>query len=62
VLSSDHVLVGQQLNDSVSSTAQIVFFLIGAMTTGRILRDLNDRLKDRLSKSGTDETKTHADG
>jgi Na+/H+ antiporter NhaD/arsenite permease-like protein len=36
-LSSDHALVGQQLNDSVSSTAQIVFFLIGAMTIVEVI-------------------------
>lgn len=28
----DHVLVGSQLNESLASTAQIVFFLMGAMT------------------------------
>ena len=30
--SGDHVLVGQQLDASVTTTARIVFFLIGAMT------------------------------
>jgi Na+/H+ antiporter NhaD/arsenite permease-like protein len=30
--SGDHHLVGEQLNESLASTAQIVFFLIGAMT------------------------------
>jgi Na+/H+ antiporter NhaD/arsenite permease-like protein len=30
--SADHALVGQQLDTSVTATAQIVFFLIGAMT------------------------------
>jgi Na+/H+ antiporter NhaD/arsenite permease-like protein len=29
---SDHVLVGDQLNESLAATAQIVFFLMGAMT------------------------------
>ena len=29
---SDHALVGSQLNESLASTAQIVFFLMGAMT------------------------------
>jgi len=29
---------------------------------GAFLRDLNDRLKERLSKSGTNETKTRAAG
>lgn len=30
--SCDHALVGHQLNESLASTAQIVFFLMGAMT------------------------------
>ena len=30
--SGNHALVGQQLNESLASTAQIVFFLMGAMT------------------------------
>src|ERR1700712_4025095 len=36
-LSGDHVLIDQQLNESVSSTAQIVFFLIGAMTIVEVI-------------------------
>jgi Na+/H+ antiporter NhaD/arsenite permease-like protein len=32
VISGNHDLVGQQLNESLASTAQIVFFLMGAMT------------------------------
>ncbi|NTW98539.1 MAG: sodium:proton antiporter [Geobacteraceae bacterium] len=32
VTSGDHDLVGHQLNESLAATAQIVFFLIGAMT------------------------------
>ena len=32
VMTSDHNLVGHQLNESLASTAQIVFFLMGAMT------------------------------
>lgn len=32
VTSGDHKLVGQQLNESLAATAQIVFFLMGAMT------------------------------
>jgi len=32
LFSADHGLVGEQLNESLASTAQIVFFLIGAMT------------------------------
>jgi Na+/H+ antiporter NhaD/arsenite permease-like protein len=37
VVSGDHALVSQQLNESVSSTAQIVFFLIGAMTIVEVI-------------------------
>lgn len=37
VVSGDHSLVERQLNDSVSSTAQIVFFLIGAMTIVEVI-------------------------
>jgi Na+/H+ antiporter NhaD/arsenite permease-like protein len=36
-LSADPALVDQQLNESVSSTAQIVFFLIGAMTIVEVI-------------------------
>jgi Na+/H+ antiporter NhaD/arsenite permease-like protein len=32
VISGNHDLVGQQLNESLASTSQIVFFLMGAMT------------------------------
>jgi Na+/H+ antiporter NhaD/arsenite permease-like protein len=32
ISTGDHVLVGHQLNESLASTAQIVFFLMGAMT------------------------------
>ena len=35
--SGDHALIERQLNDSVSSTAQIVFFLIGAMTIVEVI-------------------------
>jgi len=37
VMSADPALVDQQLNESVSSTAQIVFFLIGAMTIVEVI-------------------------
>jgi NhaD family Na+/H+ antiporter len=37
VLSGDPMLVDKQLNESVSSTAQIVFFLIGAMTIVEVI-------------------------
>lgn len=36
-LSGDHALLEQQLNDSVATTAQIVFFLIGAMTIVEVI-------------------------
>ncbi len=37
VLTGDPALVDRQLNESVSSTAQIVFFLIGAMTIVEVI-------------------------
>ncbi|MBR0695086.1 sodium:proton antiporter NhaD [Bradyrhizobium lablabi] len=37
VLSGDPALIDKQLNESVSSTAQIVFFLIGAMTIVEVI-------------------------
>lgn len=37
VWSGDHALIERQLTDSVSSTAQIVFFLIGAMTIVEVI-------------------------
>jgi Na+/H+ antiporter NhaD/arsenite permease-like protein len=37
VYGGDHALIGSQLNESVASTAQIVFFLIGAMTIVEVI-------------------------
>lgn len=37
LLSGDYALIDKQLNESVSSTAQIVFFLIGAMTIVEVI-------------------------
>jgi Na+/H+ antiporter NhaD/arsenite permease-like protein len=37
VLSGDPALIDKQLNESVSSTAQIIFFLIGAMTIVEVI-------------------------
>ena len=37
ILTGDHALVGQQLDESISSTARIVFFLIGAMTIVEVI-------------------------
>jgi Na+/H+ antiporter NhaD/arsenite permease-like protein len=36
-LSGDHALIDRQLNESAASTAQIVFFLIGAMTIVEVI-------------------------
>jgi Na+/H+ antiporter NhaD/arsenite permease-like protein len=40
-LRGDHALIDRQLNESVSSTAQIVFFLIGAMTIVEVINAHN---------------------
>jgi Na+/H+ antiporter NhaD/arsenite permease-like protein len=37
----DHTLVGHQLNESLASTAQIVFFLMGAMTIVEVVDEHN---------------------
>lgn len=37
VYSNDNLLVGHQLNESLATTAQIVFFLIGAMTIVEVI-------------------------
>jgi hypothetical protein len=37
VFGGDHALIGNQLNESVATTAQIVFFLIGAMTIVEVI-------------------------
>ena len=37
VFGGDHALIGKQLNELVASTAQIVFFLIGAMTIVEVI-------------------------
>jgi len=37
LLSGDHTAVARQLDESVSSTAQIIFFLIGAMTVVEVI-------------------------
>ncbi|MGX1321824.1 Na+/H+ antiporter NhaD/arsenite permease-like protein [Bradyrhizobium sp. USDA 377] len=37
VATDDHALIGRQLDESVASTAQIVFFLIGAMTIVEVI-------------------------
>lgn len=37
LVGGDHTLIGNQLNESVAGTAQIVFFLIGAMTIVEVI-------------------------
>lgn len=41
IFGGDHALIGNQLNASVASTAQIVFFLIGAMTIVEVIDNHN---------------------
>ncbi|WP_441235251.1 sodium:proton antiporter NhaD [Bradyrhizobium sp. 930_D9_N1_4] len=48
----DHALVGRQLDQSVTSTAQIVFFLIGAMTIVEVI-DAHDGFEVITSRIGT---------
>ena len=51
VMSGDHALVGNQLNESLASTAQIVFFLMGAMTIVEVVDAHNgfDVITSRIS-------------
>ncbi|GBL32050.1 hypothetical protein EMGBS12_03600, partial [Methylophilaceae bacterium] len=37
VSTGDHLLVSHQLSESIASTAEIVFFLIGAMTIVEVI-------------------------
>ena len=48
----DHTLVGRQLDESVASTAQIVFFLIGAMTIVEVI-DAHDGFEVITSRIST---------
>jgi Na+/H+ antiporter NhaD/arsenite permease-like protein len=48
----DHALVGRQLDESVGSTAQIVFFLIGAMTIVEVI-DAHDGFEVITSRINT---------
>src|SRR3989304_4449647 len=41
VMTDDHHLVGHQLNESLASTAQIVFFLMGGRIVDDVARDHN---------------------
>jgi Na+/H+ antiporter NhaD/arsenite permease-like protein len=57
LFSSDHALVGQQLDASVASTAQIVFFLIGAMTIVEVI-DAHNGFEVITSKISTRKQST----
>jgi Na+/H+ antiporter NhaD/arsenite permease-like protein len=48
----DHALVGRELDESVASTAQIVFFLIGAMTIVEVI-DAHDGFEVITSRIST---------
>ena len=48
----DHTLVNNSLNESVASTAQIVFFLIGAMTIVEVI-DAHDGFEVITSRIST---------
>ncbi|WP_245315331.1 sodium:proton antiporter NhaD, partial [Bradyrhizobium neotropicale] len=48
----DHAMVGHQLDESVASTAQIVFFLIGAMTIVEVI-DAHDGFEVITSRIST---------
>lgn len=52
ILTGDHALVGRQLDESVASTAQIVFFLIGAMTIVEVI-DAHDGFEVITSRIST---------
>jgi Na+/H+ antiporter NhaD/arsenite permease-like protein len=41
VSTGDHLVVGHQLSESIASTAEIVFFLIGAMTIVEVIDTCN---------------------
>ncbi|MBR0712469.1 sodium:proton antiporter NhaD [Bradyrhizobium liaoningense] len=48
----DHAMVGRQIDESVASTAQIVFFLIGAMTIVEVI-DAHDGFEVITSRMST---------
>lgn len=52
VATGDHALVGRELDESVASTAQIVFFLIGAMTIVEVI-DAHDGFEVITSRINT---------
>lgn len=52
IATGDHAIVGRQLDESVASTAQIVFFLIGAMTIVEVI-DAHDGFEVITSRIST---------
>lgn len=52
IASADHAVVGRELDESVASTAQIVFFLIGAMTIVEVV-DAHDGFEVITSRIST---------
>jgi Na+/H+ antiporter NhaD/arsenite permease-like protein len=52
IATGDHTLVGRELDESVASTAQIVFFLIGAMTIVEVV-DAHDGFEVITSRIST---------
>jgi Na+/H+ antiporter NhaD/arsenite permease-like protein len=57
VASGDHNAVGQQLDESVGATAQIIFFLMGAMTIVEVI-DAHDGFEIITSKISTNKLTT----
>jgi NhaD family Na+/H+ antiporter len=57
VLTGDHHLVGENLNESLSSTAQIIFFLLGAMTIIEVI-DAHDGFQVITSRVNTTKLST----
>ncbi|MBR0827715.1 sodium:proton antiporter NhaD [Bradyrhizobium manausense] len=52
IMIGDHAMVGRQIDESVASTAQIVFFLIGAMTIVEVV-DAHDGFEVITSRMNT---------
>src|SRR4051794_5493871 len=52
VMSGDHAAVGHKLDESVASTAQIIFFLLGAMTIVEVI-DAHDGFEVITSQIST---------
>jgi Na+/H+ antiporter NhaD/arsenite permease-like protein len=57
VAGGDHGAIGQQLDESVASTAQIIFFLMGAMTIVEVI-DAHDGFEIITSRISTEKLTT----